>query len=35
MKELFGQNADFVSADSKGSTRVLEATARTKKIKAK
>ena len=35
MKELFGQNADFVPADSKGSTRVLEATARTKKIKMK
>ena len=35
MKDLFGQNADFVPAETKGSTRVLEATARTKKIKAK
>jgi serine/threonine-protein kinase len=35
MKELFGQNLEFVSSDSKGSTRMIEATARMKKTKPK
>jgi serine/threonine protein kinase len=35
MKELFGQNVDFVAAESKGNTRVIEATARTTRRKMK
>lgn len=34
MRELFGLNPDFIASDAKGGTRLIEATARTKKIKA-
>ena len=34
MRELFGQNAHLATSDSKGSTRLLEATARTRKHQA-
>jgi serine/threonine-protein kinase len=33
MRDLFGLNPDFLPQDTKGGTRLLEATARTKKIK--
>jgi serine/threonine-protein kinase len=33
MRELFGQNAHLATSDPKGSTRLLEATARTRKLK--
>ena len=33
MRELFGQNPDYISTQAKGGTRVLEATARTTKLK--
>ncbi len=34
MRELFDQNAPLAAYDAKGSTRLLEHTARTKRIKA-